>query len=153
MDSLDASRLEAEYEAEVVRARRAVEKGEDAPAPASGGKRKGREEVKVEMMPTLDGRGKLYDVGLGGKAEAPLLPGNRRKVEKVSTLGSRIDLGKREADRFGLVLVHSSPVRNSRSQDRRPSSSQRRRRYHHPRRARSRGEVRSWTSGYEEHGC
>lgn len=88
MDSPDASRLEAEYDAEVARARRAAEKGEEVQAPAGGaggaGKGKGKEEVKVEMMPTLDGRGRLYDVGLGGKEEAPVLPGNRRKVEKVS---------------------------------------------------------------------
>jgi hypothetical protein len=46
-------------------------------------------EVQTEVLPTLDGAGRLYDVGSGGGAgdeEAEeRRPGNRRKkVEKVS---------------------------------------------------------------------
>lgn len=97
MDSPNASKLEAEYESEMTKARRAAEHGEQQTAVAEdggGGKGKGREEVKVEMMPTLDGRGRLYDVGLGGKAEAPLLPGNRRKIEKVSIAFTTLRVGR-----------------------------------------------------------
>lgn len=43
----------------------------------------GREEergtrTEVQVLPTLDGRGRLYDVGTGDGSEKPLLPGNRR---------------------------------------------------------------------------
>lgn len=159
MDSPDASRLEAEYDAEMARARRAAETGmQQATAQQDGGKGKGREgapngeEVRVEMMPTLDGRGKLYDVGLGGKEEAPLLPGNRRKVVKVSwlvlfaaLLSSLLNVGRRAA------LLRTTG-RDPRSQDRRPPSAQRRRRHDHPRRSRPRGEVRCRLVRSEEHG-
>ncbi|CCA76281.1 hypothetical protein PIIN_10276 [Serendipita indica DSM 11827] len=38
---------------------------------------------KLEVLPTMDGQGRLYDVGTGKADEAPkTLPGNRRKKEK-----------------------------------------------------------------------
>ena len=40
------------------------------------------DETQVELLPTLDVHGNLYDVGQG-KNDAPLLPGNRKKKEKV----------------------------------------------------------------------
>ncbi|GJJ15693.1 hypothetical protein Clacol_009971 [Clathrus columnatus] len=42
------------------------------------------EKVKVEVLPTLDARGRLYDVGQG-KNDQPILPGNKKKKEKVET--------------------------------------------------------------------
>jgi hypothetical protein len=40
--------------------------------------------VEVQVLPTLDGRGRLYDVGTGKEDDAPQKPGNRRKKpEKV----------------------------------------------------------------------
>jgi hypothetical protein len=41
--------------------------------------------TKVEVLPTLDGRGRLYDIGSGKGGDVPLPPGNRRKKEKVET--------------------------------------------------------------------
>ncbi|KAK0565611.1 Pre-mRNA-splicing factor cwf19 [Tilletia horrida] len=47
------------------------------------GKGKSRE---VQMLPTLDGHGRLYDVGHGRTSADPAdLPGNRRKKRKVET--------------------------------------------------------------------
>ncbi|KAI9462196.1 CwfJ C-terminus 1-domain-containing protein-like protein [Boletus coccyginus] len=40
--------------------------------------------TKVELLPTLDARGRLYDVG-HGKDDAAPLPGNRKKKEKFET--------------------------------------------------------------------
>lgn len=38
---------------------------------------------KVEVLPTLDGRGRLYDVGHGKEDDRAQGPGNRKKKEKV----------------------------------------------------------------------
>ena len=68
MGSPDATALEKEYEAE-------LKKANEGP----------RIVTKVEALPTLDGRGRLYDVGTGKGGDAPLPSGNRRKKEKVET--------------------------------------------------------------------
>ncbi|KAF8517376.1 CwfJ C-terminus 1-domain-containing protein-like protein [Hysterangium stoloniferum] len=68
MGSADADRLEREYEAEVTKAR-------------SGGLSV-NEKIRVEILPTMDARGQLYDVGQG-KEDVQILPGNRKKKEKV----------------------------------------------------------------------
>jgi hypothetical protein len=65
----DADALEREYEAESRKAQ-----GADS----EDGVRR-----KVEVLPTLDGQGRLYDVGQGGEDDQPTLPGNRKKKEKV----------------------------------------------------------------------
>ncbi|KAJ7164629.1 CwfJ C-terminus 1-domain-containing protein-like protein [Mycena crocata] len=70
MGAPDADELEREYEAE---SRKAT--GVDS----EGGVRR-----KVEILPTLDGQGRLYDVGHGAEEE-PTLPGNRKKKEKFET--------------------------------------------------------------------
>lgn len=72
MGNPDAARLEKEYEVELTRTR-------------NGGVTEDEEghKIKVEVLPTLDARGRLYDVGQG-KNEQPILPGNRKKEEKVS---------------------------------------------------------------------
>ncbi|KAG5641548.1 hypothetical protein DXG03_004794 [Asterophora parasitica] len=69
MGAPDAEKLEREYEAEL----RGMEGGE------SGVR------TRTEVLPTLDGRGRLYDVGHGKKDDA-VLPGNRKKrQEKFET--------------------------------------------------------------------
>jgi len=68
LGSPDAAALEKEYEEELRRTN-------EGP----------RTVTKVEVLHTLDGRGRLYDVGTGKDGNAPLLPGNRRKKEKVET--------------------------------------------------------------------
>jgi len=67
LNSSDAEKLEQEYEAEANKAH-----GDE-----------GVVRKKLEMMPTLDARGRMYDVGRGGERESDGLPGNRRKKEKV----------------------------------------------------------------------
>ena len=68
MGSPDAAALEKEYEEE-------LKKANEGP----------RIVTKVEVLPTLDGRGRLYDVGTGKSGDTPLPSGNRRKKEKVET--------------------------------------------------------------------
>ena len=44
-------------------------------------------ETKLEVLPTLDGQGRLYDVGTGAPDQGPIrLPGNRRQKEMVNIL-------------------------------------------------------------------
>lgn len=70
MGSPDADELEREYEA-------AAGISDDGP--------KGQKvRTKVEVLPTLDGQGRLYDVGHGKQDDRPL-PGNRKKKDKVET--------------------------------------------------------------------
>lgn len=89
-DDDDADSLEAEYEREVARTKQAMQGGlwEGSGGGAQG--QMGREvdssgrQVDVQVLPTLDGRGRLYDVGTGKEDEEKLRPGNRRKKpEKV----------------------------------------------------------------------
>lgn len=63
----------------------ALEKEYTAAAAASSGTSSGEggTRTRIEIVPTMDGRGRLYDVGHGAKDDAPLLPGNRKKPEKV----------------------------------------------------------------------
>ncbi len=87
MDDPSASRLEDEYETE--RHRASQSDGEAGlwsgnPSGVQGDmgrveETQGGKTVEVQVLPTLDGRGRLYDVGLGEKAPAEDLPGNRRK--------------------------------------------------------------------------
>ena len=70
MNSADAERLEKEYEEELARAHGRVDD-------------KSNVRTKVEVLPTLDGRGRLYDVGLGGGGDGEPQPGNRKKKETV----------------------------------------------------------------------
>lgn len=67
MGSSDAAQLEREYEA-------AARQGDDGNGDSP--------RTRVEVLPTLDGRGRLYDVGHGG-ADEEVRPGNRKKKEKV----------------------------------------------------------------------
>jgi len=70
MGALDAEALEREYEVESRKA-----------GGGGGGDSEGVR-TRVEVLPTLDGQGRLYDVG-HGKEDSPVLQGNRKKKEKV----------------------------------------------------------------------
>ena len=67
MGAPDADALEREYDEEM--------------AVANGDVREGVR-TRVEVLPTVDGQGRLYDVGQG-KNDGEPLPGNRKKKEKV----------------------------------------------------------------------
>ncbi|KAI0712218.1 CwfJ C-terminus 1-domain-containing protein-like protein [Earliella scabrosa] len=69
MNAPDAEELEKEYERELRRA-----SGEE-----TGGD---NVRTRVEVLPTLDIQGRLYDVG-HGKSDGPVLPGNRKPKDKV----------------------------------------------------------------------
>jgi hypothetical protein len=71
MGTPDADKLEREYEAQV--------------RAASGEGSQSGIRTKTEVLPTLDGRGRLYDVG-HGKDNGETLPGNRKKKDKVFTV-------------------------------------------------------------------
>ncbi|PCH40153.1 hypothetical protein WOLCODRAFT_136692 [Wolfiporia cocos MD-104 SS10] len=71
MGAPDAEKLEREYEEEVRRASGGGEDGE-------------RVQTRVEVLPTLDARGRLYDVGQG-KDDTPPQLGNRKKKEHFET--------------------------------------------------------------------
>lgn len=77
MGTPDAAELERQFEAERARA----SAGPSGVVQADG--------TRVELLPTLDARGRLYDVGLG-KEDPALLPGNRRKKDKVRSFHLRI---------------------------------------------------------------
>jgi hypothetical protein len=88
----NAEALEKEYEEEARRAHGAVE---------------GKVRTRVEVLPTLDGMGRLYDVGTGGGMDdTPTRPGNRKKKEKVRLLVH-----------VAFNQPHSRLVRNPRSQN------------------------------------
>ncbi|KAI6027408.1 CwfJ C-terminus 1-domain-containing protein-like protein [Pisolithus microcarpus] len=70
MNAPNAEQMEREYEEELRRAN--GEPGEPTVR------------TKVEVLPTLDARGRLYDVGRGEKDTTPA-PGNRKKKEKFET--------------------------------------------------------------------
>ena len=67
----DAEKLEKEYEEEMKRANG-----------ISSDEHGVQTRTRVEVLPTLDARGRLYDVG-HGKDDGTALPGNKRKREKV----------------------------------------------------------------------
>lgn len=88
-DDPEADSLEREYDLEVARTKTAMEGAWEGSGEGQQGQlgrvdAKGRQ-VDVQVLPTLDGRGRLYDVGTGKQDEDVLRPGNRRKKpEKVS---------------------------------------------------------------------
>jgi hypothetical protein len=78
MNAPNAETLEKEYEEELRRSQ-----GFESNDHHRGGKSSVR--TKVEVLPTLNAQGQLYDVG-HGKDDGKSLPGNRKKKEKVLTL-------------------------------------------------------------------
>jgi len=68
----DAEKLEKEYEEEMKRANG-----------ITTDERGAQTRTRVEVLPTLDARGRLYDVGRGKDDGKVVLPGNRKKKEKV----------------------------------------------------------------------
>jgi hypothetical protein len=107
MNSPDAELLEREYEEAARRAHGTVE----------GGIRK-----KVEVLPTLDARGRMYDVG-HGKEEDKHLPGNRKKKENVCYFSPALAMQN-------IRLNHLIQVRDTRPENGRSASDQSRRRYY-----------------------
>ena len=94
MEDPDAEALEEQYEHEHARANeRGGDQGGAGMWEGSGDGRQGqmgREEngrrVELQVLPTLDGRGQLYDVGTGKQDEDVKRPGNKRKKpEKACT--------------------------------------------------------------------
>lgn len=90
-DDPEADSLEKEYDLEVSRTKIAMDGGMWEGSGEGQQGQLGREvdakgrQVDVQVLPTLDGRGRLYDVGTGKQDEEVLRPGNRRKKpEKVS---------------------------------------------------------------------
>jgi hypothetical protein len=78
-DAEELKELEATYEAELHRSRQG-DAGEGYFETTSGG----NENTEVRVLPTLDGRGRLYDVGTGKeKDEGPVGPGNKRKRKEA----------------------------------------------------------------------
>jgi hypothetical protein len=73
MGGADATALEKEYEDEMGRASGDGDESDEE-----------RVTTKVEVLPSIDGRGRLYDTGKGRDDDARVLPGNRKKKEKVS---------------------------------------------------------------------
>ena len=93
MDDESATTLEAEYQAEVKRSQDAgpLVSNHEAMAGQSGSAGKATE---VQVLPTLDGRGRMYDTGIGtGVADQwekeRLEKGKRGKKEKVSRFSLR----------------------------------------------------------------
>lgn len=70
MDDPNAASMEKEYEEEV---RRANGQGDNATEDV---------QTQVKLLPTLDGRGRLYDLG-EGKEDVPPPSGNRKKNQKA----------------------------------------------------------------------
>lgn len=77
MGAPDADALEKEYEIE-----------RSKPPAQSGGVHIDADGTRVEVLPTLDGRGRLYDVGLGKDEE--VLPGNRKKKPPVCLISPKV---------------------------------------------------------------
>lgn len=109
MDDPNASALEDEYEIERERSERA-----HAGVGAGAGLWEGNDEgmqgqlgrldekgnrIEVQVLPTLDGRGKLYDVGTGKEDESVVRPGNRKpKDTKFETRDRQGNLLRYNAD-------------------------------------------------------
>nr|XP_019014591.1 cell cycle control protein cwf19 [Kwoniella pini CBS 10737]OCF53372.1 cell cycle control protein cwf19 [Kwoniella pini CBS 10737] len=93
MDEPNAVSLEEEYESERIRSEQAAQGGLWEGTTDSNGLQGqfGRTDergnrVETQVLPTLDGRGRLYDVGLGQADDLESRPGNKRKkVEKFET--------------------------------------------------------------------
>ena len=98
MDDPQAQDLEDEYERERARSERAG--GDQGRAGMWSGSGEGMQgqmgreaengglRTEVQVLPTLDGRGRLYDVGTGQQDEQPTRGNKRKKPEKV---GSNLD--------------------------------------------------------------
>ncbi|WVN88878.1 uncharacterized protein L203_104093 [Cryptococcus depauperatus CBS 7841] len=105
MDDPNADALEKEYEFERERSERAAGTAgglwagndEGIQGPLGRVDEKGNR-VEVQVLPTLDARGRLYDVGTG-QNDIPQLPGNRRKnPNKFETRDSQGNLLRYNAD-------------------------------------------------------
>lgn len=90
-DEDERIRLEGEYETEKAKTENgagAASRGEGSAGrgPGAAGDRGNGDEkpvAQVKMLPTIDGMGRMYDVGAGKKDGEKILPGNRRPAPKV----------------------------------------------------------------------
>lgn len=102
MDDPNAAQLEREYNEEQLRVA-----GESVNylAAEEEGDRRSRTRTQVVVLPTLDARGRLYDVG-SGQADATPLEGNRRnKADKFETRDAKTgDLVRYNADDDTMTL-------------------------------------------------
>ncbi|KAK8861747.1 hypothetical protein IAR55_002570 [Kwoniella newhampshirensis] len=108
MDDPQAASLEEDYEAERSRAEKArsgdgsagMWEGNGEGLQGQMGRTDGKgNRVEVQVLPTLDGRGRLYDVGTGGEADEEVMPGNKRKKpEKFETRDKEGNLLRYNAD-------------------------------------------------------
>ncbi|AFR94781.1 cell cycle control protein cwf19 [Cryptococcus neoformans C23] len=109
MDDPNASALEDEYEIERERSERA-HAGVGAGAGLWEGNNEGMQgqlgrmdekgnRIEVQVLPTLDARGKLYDVGTGKEDESVVRPGNRKQKDaKFETRDKEGNLLRYNAD-------------------------------------------------------
>lgn len=87
MEDPDAEALEEQYDYERARAEEGggdlggvgMWEGSGAGKQGQMGREVNGKRVEVQVLPTLDGRGQLYDVGTGKQDEAVARPGNKRK--------------------------------------------------------------------------
>ncbi|WRT63888.1 uncharacterized protein IL334_000814 [Kwoniella shivajii] len=107
MDDPNALSLEEEYENERIKSEKAGENGgmwegsgnENGLQGQLGRTDEKGNRVEVQVLPTLDGRGKLYDVGTGQVDDPSQQPGNRRKkVEKFETRDKEGNILRYNAD-------------------------------------------------------
>jgi hypothetical protein len=105
MGGADAATLEKEYEDEM-RRRNGDGDGSDEE----------RVTTKVEVLPSMDGQGRLYDTGKGRDDDTRVLPGNRKKKEKVCDVAWLVS----------RLLTSLSRGRDKRCEDRRHRPLQRR---------------------------
>ncbi|KAH8114621.1 CwfJ C-terminus 1-domain-containing protein-like protein [Phellopilus nigrolimitatus] len=98
MGTPDAANLEKEYEEEQRRATSGfeVERGNDE---------EGKTRTRLEVLPTLDSRGRLYDVGAGREDGQTPVPGNRKKKDTFETRDPKTgDIIRYNADDDELTL-------------------------------------------------
>ncbi|CAO1638457.1 unnamed protein product [Sympodiomycopsis kandeliae] len=89
MGKANASSLREKLEREKARAQKGGDQGEGyfdqggVGVHPSGSD--GNSATQIQVLPTLDGRGQLYDIGSGKSSGQTVPPGNRRKKDKVET--------------------------------------------------------------------
>ena len=102
MGSGDAAELREQLEAETARAQSGGDQGFSDGASHHVGGQEESKDSHVQVLPTLDARGRLYDVGKGKPGDSgdqADLPGNKRKSHKFETRDAKTgDLVRYNAD-------------------------------------------------------
>lgn len=84
----NAASLRAKLEREKIRASKGGDQGEGYFSSQPSHEAGSSANTSIQVLPTLDGHGRLYDVGKsrpGEDQQGPSLPGNRRKKDRVET--------------------------------------------------------------------